>query len=151
MFCMVMHHICLYFFCQFFYFHTVSGTFHFYDMFRVQKNICPNRAITGILTDFSPYQRIKRFQTGIQKMLYIILILNFQCCQLFFLYGAAFMRRAFQKSFQKQIKIIEDCKQTVLCRGTVRDLFKIFDDTLLCSIQIISGLFIRVLDRKSVV
>ena len=75
----VMHHICFDFFCQFLKLHTVSGAFCLKDMFRVQENISPHRAITGILTDFSPCQWIKGFQISIEQILDIIFVLDLQC------------------------------------------------------------------------
>ena len=75
----VMHHICFDFFCQFLKLHTVSGAFYLDNMFRVQENIGPHRAITGILTDFSPCQWIKGFQISIEQILDIIFVLDLQC------------------------------------------------------------------------
>ena len=75
----VMHHICFNFFRQLFEFHTVSGAFYLNDMFRVQENIGTHRAITGILTDFSPCQWIKGFQISIEQILDIIFVLDLQC------------------------------------------------------------------------
>ena len=75
----VMHHIRFDFFRQLFELHTVSGAFYLNDMFRVQENIGPHRAITGILTDFSPCQWIKGFQISIEQILDIIFVLDLQC------------------------------------------------------------------------
>ena len=47
-------------------------------MSRIQKNICPDCAIAGILAYFSPCQWIEGFQIGIQQVLDIVFILDFQ-------------------------------------------------------------------------
>ena len=78
MFRMVMHHIRFQFFYQFLLRHAAPSALYFNDMLRIQKDICPDCAIACILTDFSPCQRINGFQIGIQQMLDILFILDFQ-------------------------------------------------------------------------
>ena len=75
---MVMHHIRFQFFYQFLLRHTVASALYFNDMLGIQKDICPDCAIAGIFIDFSPCQRINGFQIGIQQVLDIVFILDFQ-------------------------------------------------------------------------
>ena len=75
---MVMHHICFYFFYQLLLWHAASGALYFNDMLGIQKDICPDCAIAGILAGFGPCQRIQGFQIGIQQVLDIVFILDFQ-------------------------------------------------------------------------
>ena len=129
-------------FCQLFESHTVSGAFCLKDMFRVQENIGPHRAITGILTDFSPCQWIKGFQISIEQILDIIFVLYLQCLQLFLPDAAAFVRQLLQKAFQKKIIVIKDGEQLVVCWRTGHNLFQTFDNPFCCGIQIVPGFFI---------
>ena len=78
MFRMVMHHICFYLFYQLLLRHAASSALYFNDMLGIQKDICPDCAIAGILADFSLCQRINGFQIGIQQVLDIVFILDFQ-------------------------------------------------------------------------
>ena len=75
---MVMHHIRFQFFYQFLLRHTAAGALYFNDMLGIQKDICPDCAIAGILAGFGPCQRIQGFQIGIQQVLDIVFILDFQ-------------------------------------------------------------------------
>lgn len=78
MLCMVMHHICFHFLYQFLLRHTAPSALYFNDMFGVQKDIRPDCAIASILTDLSPRQWIEGLQIGIQQMLDIVFILDYQ-------------------------------------------------------------------------
>ena len=61
---------------------------------------------------------------------------------MFFPDAAAFVRRPFQKAFQKKIIVIKDGEQMVVCRRTGYNLFQIFDNPFCCGIQTVPGLFI---------
>ena len=75
---MIVHHIRFQFFYQFLLWHAAPCALYFNDMLGIQKDICPDCAIACIFADFSPCQRINGLQIGIQQVLDIVFILDFQ-------------------------------------------------------------------------